>query len=58
MLEVLVGEGHAIWIKKVAGNWVDRTGDAAGTPTVRKSKNASIDQIWARSEFPWIYFKH
>jgi prepilin-type N-terminal cleavage/methylation domain-containing protein len=53
-MNMMFGDGHADWVKKAAGTYVDFTDP---NRPLKPSKNASIDRIFLRSQYPWEYTK-
>jgi prepilin-type N-terminal cleavage/methylation domain-containing protein len=51
-MNMMFGDGHADWAKKLSGTYIDFTDP--GRPA-RPSKNASIDRIFLKSQYPWEY---
>jgi prepilin-type N-terminal cleavage/methylation domain-containing protein len=51
-MNMMFGDGHADWAKKLPGTYIDFTDP--GRPT-KQSKNASIDRIFLKSQYPWEY---
>lgn len=54
-MDMMFGDGHARWVPKQAGTYEDFRSSSGGTPPVRVSKNASIDRIFLKSQYPWAY---
>lgn len=60
----LFGDGHAQFIKKVAGDWVDMTAGRpqaafvfGGTGSPKTSVNVLGDKVHSRSWEPWYYYR-
>jgi len=51
-MNMMFADGHAEWKKKFAGTVIDRR---TNPPTEIHSTNATIDMVWLRSEYPWLY---
>ena len=53
-MNMMFADGHADWMKKLKGEFRDITRDPPGI--YANDPNASIDRIWLRSQFPWLYY--
>lgn len=52
-LNMMFADGHAIWNKRLSGTYQD-VRDANPGPTIT-GRNASIDRVWLRSQYPWEF---
>jgi prepilin-type processing-associated H-X9-DG protein len=53
-MNMMFADGHADWTKKLKGEIEDLR---QTPPTTRMDANASIDKIWLRSQYPWLFYK-
>lgn len=55
-LNMMFGDGHVQWTKKMTGTVVDmRRATASSRPPAQKSVNATVENIWLKSQFPWRF---
>ena len=53
-MNMMFADGHADWMKKLKGRFEDLTHEP---PTIYDNDpNASIDRIWLRSQYPWLFY--
>lgn len=57
---MLMGDGHTEFARKTSGKYNDMSANSPadwGKPGIRDSKNAKMDQLMVRTQYPWQYFK-